>query len=216
MAFTAAVVFWNIRPDEAIAIGEDVGAMWRLLQAVQGWRVVNVDETLAHTLGAIMERELGQPVRYDADVYHVLTGPPADHTHLLVRRLTIADIRLIEDAPPPLQQGRLFGGPAGLLREGIIAGAINFGRLVATAHTSTMSELYADIGVITLEQYRRQGISMAAATLVCRGVEACGRTPVWNCREDNWASLRVAKKLGFTPIGRRINVTLLPAPGGRV
>jgi RimJ/RimL family protein N-acetyltransferase len=205
-AFSGAVIQWSILEDEPVAFGEDAGAMWRLLQHVSGWRVINVDETIAPALGAVMERELGRPVRYYGDIHHVLTAPPWQHTHPLVRRLTIDDVALIEEAPPLLQQGRGFGGPAGLLGEGIVAGAIDAGRLVAIAHTSSMTERYADIGVATLEPYRRQGISAAAASLVCSAVQERGRTPVWSCGEDNLASLRVAEKIGFTNIGKRVYV----------
>jgi RimJ/RimL family protein N-acetyltransferase len=143
---------------------------------------------------------------YYGDIHHTLTDPPRPHTHPLVRRLTIEDVALIEEAPPFLQQGRAFGGPAGLLREGVVAGAVDQGRLVGIAHTSSMTERYADIGVATLEAYRNQGISAAAAALVCAAVQERGRTPVWSCGEDNWASLRVAEKIGFTTIGKRVYV----------
>jgi RimJ/RimL family protein N-acetyltransferase len=204
--FTAAVTQWSILPDEPAAFGEDAEGIWLLLRHAPGWRVVNVDETVAPSLGAVMERETGHPVRYYGDIHHTLTKPPRVHSHLLVRRLTIEDVALIEEAPPFLQQGRGFGGPAGLLREGIVAGAIDGGRLAGIAHTSSMTDLYADIGVATLEEYRNQGISAAAASLVCAAVQATGRTPVWSCGEDNWASLRVAEKVGFGPIGRRVYV----------
>jgi RimJ/RimL family protein N-acetyltransferase len=208
-SFAAAVLQWTILPDEPAAFGVDPEAMWRLLQRVRGWRVVNVDEAQAQALGAILERELDRPVRYYGDIHHVLAREPKGYTHPLVRRLTVEDAALIETAPPFLQQGRGFGGADGLLWEGIVAGAVDAGRLVAIAHTSAVTEGYADVGVATLEQYRRQGISAAAASLVCRAIRETGRTPVWSTGEDNWASLRVAQKLSFTPIGRR--VYLIPA-----
>jgi RimJ/RimL family protein N-acetyltransferase len=209
--FTAAVTQWHIVPDEPAAFGGDPEAIWRLLHPLPGWRVVNVDESIAPALGANMERDLGRPVRYYGDIHHTLTEPPRMHTHPLVRRLTIDDVHLIEQAPPLLQQGRGFGGPEGLLREGNVAGAIDGNRLVAIAHTSAMTERYADIGVATLEPYRAQGISAAAAALVCTDVQASGHTPVWSCGEDNWASLRVAEKIEFTKIGRRVYI--IPGDG---
>jgi RimJ/RimL family protein N-acetyltransferase len=205
-SFAAAVTQWDILADEPAGFGKDAEAIWRLLQHVSGWRVINVDEVVAPVLGAVMERALGRPMIYYGDIHHILTEPPRPHSHPLVRRLTIEDVALIEEAPPFLQQGRAFGGPAGLLREGAVAGAVDRERLVGIAHTSAMTDLYADIGVATLEAYRNQGISAAAASLVCAGVQESGRTPVWSCGEDNWASLRVAEKIGFTAMGKRIYV----------
>jgi RimJ/RimL family protein N-acetyltransferase len=204
--FTAAVIQWNILPDEPAAFGDNAEGMWRLLQQIEGWRVVNVGEAPARALGVAMERDLRRRVRYYGDEHFILTEPPKEYPHPLVRLLTIEDVRLIEEAPPLLQQGRGFGGPDGLLREGIVAGAVDAGKLVGIAHTSAMTEKYADVGVATLEPYRRQGISAAAASLVCRGIQEIGRSPVWSCGEDNWASLQVAEKVGFTPIGRRVYV----------
>ena len=85
-----------------------------------------------------------------------------------------------------------------------MAGALAEGRLVATADTSALTERHADVSVITQEEFRNQGISTGAAYLVCREVQQRGRIPVWSTGQDNRASQRVADKLGFAPIGRRV------------
>src|SRR5438067_853764 len=125
-----------------------------------------------------------------------ITGSPVAHTHPLVRYLTPADGPLLEVAPRAIQ-GAGFGGPEAMLAEGIVAGAVDGERTVAIAHTGAITDLYADVGVATLDPYRRQGIS-TAASLVCRAIQESGRTPVWNCGEENRASRRVARKVGFT------------------
>ena len=204
-SYRAAIVQWDDQPDEPSAWGDDVEAIWRLLQSIEGWRVVNVTETQAGPLGALMDRDLGRRVRYYGDLHHTLVEPPGEYTHPLVRYLTPADAPLLEAAPRAIQ-GAGFGGPAAMLAEGIVAGAVDSERLVAIAHTSAITDRYADVGVATLAPYRGQGISTAAATLVCRAIQETGRTPVWSCGEDNWASQRVAQKVGFMPIGRRMYV----------
>lgn len=45
---------------------------------------------------------------------------------------------------------------------------------------------------------------MRPAAIVCRWVQDSGRVPVWSCGEDNLASLRVAQKLGFREVSRRV------------
>ena len=87
-----------------------------------------------------------------------------------------------------------------------MAGAIVEGRLVAIAHTSAITQKHADIGVYTVEAHRRQGLSTACAGLVAAAVQETGRTPTWSTGEDNWASLRVAEKLGLREVGRRVYV----------
>jgi GNAT superfamily N-acetyltransferase len=192
-------------PDEPFAFGSNPHAVWQLLRRVDDWRVVNVGEELARPLGALMERDLGLPVRYYGDLYHTLTSPPPDYLHPLVRPLSPGDAPLLEAAPRAIQ-GAGFGDPETMLREGIVAGAIADGRLVGIAHVGALTERYADVGVSTLEQYRGHGISTAAAALVCTAIQDTGRTPVWSCGEDNIPSRRVAEKLGFEFVERRVYV----------
>ncbi len=210
---SASVVFWSAplssAPQRGLAFGPDIEALWSLLQAIGRWNAIGIHEEHAEILRGAMQRDLKKPVTVERHRYHVLAEPAKNFTHSLVRRLTEADIDLIQQAPPFLQQGRLFGGARELLQEGIFAGAIESGKLVATAHTATLTDEYAEIGVATLARYRQQGIAAAAASLVCRGAQAIGRVPVWDCAQDNEPSRHLAEKLGFVPIGTRVD--LIPA-----
>ncbi len=58
----------------------------------------------------------------------------------------------------------------------------------------------------TKEEYRNRGFAEAAARVVLRRVFERGKTAVWSCAEDNWASLRVAEKLGYYRSGRRCHL----------
>ncbi|MGI8859675.1 MAG: GNAT family N-acetyltransferase, partial [Rubrobacteraceae bacterium] len=49
----------------------------------------------------------------------------------------------------------------------------------------------------TLEGWRGRGLATAAASLVVGRVQRSDRVPVWSAGEDNYASLQVARKLGF-------------------
>jgi predicted GNAT family acetyltransferase len=95
-----------------------------------------------------------------------------------------------------------------LLTHGIAACAIVAGQIVSFAHTYARSERHADIGVATVEAWRGRGFGTAAASLVARRVQEAGQTPVWSTGEDNAASLRVARKIGFTQVSRRTYLVL--------
>ena len=204
---TAAIVQWDEQPGEPTGFGEDAAALWDLLQSVDGWFCVEVTPTCATTLGPLIAAQTGRSVRYYGDLFSTLTTPAVPFHNDAVRLLAASDLPLLEAAPRELQGGG-FGGPRALLDEGIVAGAIVDGVLVAIAHTSALTPRHADIGVATLEGWRLAGFSTAAASLVAQRLQAMGRTPVWSTGEDNLASQRVAQKLGFAEVARRTYVIL--------
>ena len=71
-----------------------------------------------------------------------------------------------------------FGSPDGLLSEGVAAGALVDGGLVALACTTARTEKHADLGVVTLEGWRGRGLATACAALVADGILRSGRVPV--------------------------------------
>lgn len=206
---TAALVFDAYCPDEPCGFGSDADALWQLLKATDGWGCVNVASACAEPLGALIETNMGTPVRYYGDVCHALLAPVhcigvSNPSHE-VRLLTVEDVERLSKAPAEIQ-GNGYKTHAAMITDGIAAGAVVDSNIVAIAHTYAETDLHADIGVSTLEAWRKKGFSTAAASLVAQEIQAKGKVPAWSCGEDNHASLRVAQKLGFTEIGRRTYV----------
>jgi predicted GNAT family acetyltransferase len=71
------------------------------------------------------------------------------------------------------------------------------GQLAAVACTFFLGTTYEDIGVVTIPEYRRLGLSTACASALCHDIRARGHRPTWATSPDNTASLRIAEKLGF-------------------
>jgi hypothetical protein len=201
--FDAAVVQVDDNPTEVNGYGSDPEALDGLLQIVPGWACVLVSRQLEQPLSALLERRLGLPLRHYGDVAYVAPQQGlVRHVHPDVRLLTLEDLPLLQ-AEPRLQ-GKCFGSPEALLRQGVAAGAVVQGALVAMTHTSGLSPRYGEIGAYCLEPYRRRGYVTAAAWLVAERLRAMGRTPIWSTGETNWASQRVAEKLGFVRQGGRV------------
>ncbi len=201
----AALVFDTYCPDEPCGFGTDAEALWQLLKETHGWGCVNVESTCAAALGARIEADRGTSIRYYGDVCHALLQPVRDSPNEAVRLLTLEDTVRLAKAPAEVQ-GNGYKTHEALLTNGIAAGAVVDGNIVAIAHTYAETDLHADIGVSTLEQWRGKGFATAAASLVAREIQAKGKVPAWSCGEDNATSLRVAQKLGFTEVGRRTYV----------
>ena len=201
----AALVFDEFCPEEPIGFGMDADALWTLLKPQDGWSCINVNAECAEPLGQRIAAEMGQTVRYYGDVCHALLEPVVVHSNASVRLLTAADVPLLSDAPKAVR-GNGYKTAADMVTEGIAAAAIVDGKIVAIAHVYAETDLHADIGVSTLEEWRGNGFATAAAALVASRLQARGKVPAWSCGEDNAASLRVAQKLGFTEIDRRTYV----------
>lgn len=201
--FAAAIVQGDPVPQEPSGFGQDAELLWELLRRVEGWHCVEVLAACADSLGRVMQRRLGRPVRHYGDVHHTLTAPASDHAHPSVRELTPRDVPLVESAPPDLRPNG-YATVAEALTDGVAAGAIVDKRLVAICHTHARSGRHADLGVYTAEEFRRRGLATAAAALVARRVQQAGQIPVWSAGETNAASLRVARKVGFVEVSRRV------------
>jgi RimJ/RimL family protein N-acetyltransferase len=205
--FEGAIVQADDWPEEPAGFGSDPQVLWDLLQQVEGWICLLVDSECAPTLGRLIETRMKSQVRYLDDVTHVLDKPVRRYQAESVRRLTSADLTLLESAPWELRAG-LWSSPRQLLAEGIVASAVVAGEIVATALTSACSARYAEIGVYTQKEYWGRGYATAAASLLAQAVQEIGRIPIWGAGAHNEASLRVAQKLGFEEVSRRTYVIL--------
>ena len=184
---------------EPFGLGSDHRGLWELLRRIDDWEVVDVSQTVAPRLGAMIREETGKRVCYYGDVYHILTRPAPVLSDPAVREMTLNEHDLLEAAGV---DGASFGGLSVLLTEGVVASAMISGQIVARAQTGALTERYADIGVATDAEWRGRGFATVVASIVARRVQEAGRIPVWSCGEDNMASLRVAEKLGFKEVSR--------------
>jgi len=199
--FDGVIIQNKFLPEEPMGFGTKPDVIWKLLKFIDGWFCIEVNPQCAKELGKIIEKETGNKVKYYDDIYHRLYKPVKDFKNEYVRQFSMDDLRLIESAPEELSSS-CFENTKNLLQEGFAAGAIISGEIVAIAHTSARSEKYADIGVFALAEWRNRGFVTAAASMIARRIQESGQIPVWSTGEDNYASLRVARKLGFEEISK--------------
>lgn len=204
---TAAIVQPDAFPTDATAYGDDAEQIWAVLRDLPGWECVDVALALGTALSALISAESGRPCALYEEIFFVLDRPVVPLPHPLVRCLTAADIPLMEAATGALNMvDWRFGSAAALLADGLAAGAVIDGELVAAGFTAARGSRYVDVGIVTREDWRNQGLSTAAAALVCADIQAAGQTPVWGASIDNIASQKVAAKLGFREVSRRVYV----------
>lgn len=208
-SFIAAVVQTDSCPAEPISFGQDIEGIVQILENVQNWDCIVVDYEIAQRLGAVIETALAQLVSYVDDVYFVPGRQIPKIGNAYVRELTLKDMPLLEKAATNDEfEFGWWRDSCSLLTDGIIVAAIVDQQIVASAHTAALSDGYVDIGVYTKAVYRRQGLALAAASLVANRVQETGRVPVWSAGATNVASIEMAKKLGFKEYARRTYVIL--------
>lgn len=74
--------------------------------------------------------------------------------------------------------------------------------VVAVCAAGDVTETLWDVGIDTLEDHRRAGHGAAAFRALAAHMAAAGRQPVWCAANDNVASMAMAARLGFEPVGR--------------
>ena len=201
------IVQSQFQPEEPTAFCEDEKVFIDLMQNVKGWTCVNIDSSCPEKLGKAVEKNFGRNVWYYGDTYYVLKAEPIGFEHPDVRYLSCNDLPLLEGAPESIQ-GCGFKSRLHMLTDGVVAGAVINDELKAIAHTSAITTKYADVGVHTLELWRNKGYSSAAAAIVCRRLLDKGIIPVWSTGDDNHASHKIAQKLGFMQVSRRVYIIL--------
>ena len=210
--FDGAIVQSHSLPYEPWCFGTDPDVLWQLLRRLKDWgrrgMSPNVSIDLAGPLSALMKRTAKVEVRHYGDVYHKLIGRVNEFATPEVRLLSLGDSDLLAafESDPRRLGFKTFED---LLKNGFVAGAVVDGRLVALAHTNAVTGNYGDIGVNTEDAWRGKGFASASASIVARRIQDLGRTPVWSAGEDNVASLRVAAKLGFVEVSRRVYLNML-------
>lgn len=186
-------------PQEPSAFGWDTDAIARMLRDVRHWTTIQVPSHLAAALERPVAVAAGSlSVSTLEDIHHILDRP-------------VADIAMPDEV-------RLLGPDDALLRhivgemassttdQTVIAAAVIDDEPVSIAHTFAWSPRYVDIGVTTHEAFQNSGFATAASALVVGAIQRTGRVPVWSTGATNAASLRVAEKLGFKEVSRRLYI----------
>jgi len=203
--YDVAIIQSKLDPTEPTGYGYDPKAIWKILRLLKGWNCIEVSSECANELGNIILSEKGGKIRYYEDIYHILPEPAKEFKNDFVRQISLDDLNLLESADEDFRKCG-FSDPKSLLTEGFSACAIVSGEIVGIALTSARSEKYSDIGVFVSEKYRNLGFASASASIIARLVQESGQIPIWSAGEDNISSLRVARKLGFIEILRKVYV----------
>lgn len=203
----AAVVVLSPGYVYPIGFGENAGAIWALLGQAEGWEAVDVPLEMGGAMAAVVARETGATPVLFQELFYVLDRPVEPAPHAEVRLLTTADAPMMEAATElPGMAGWRLGSARTLVEASVAAGAVVRGQLAAVSFMGSWSARLGEVGITTRPEAQGRGLATAAAALVIAEVQARGLTPAWVTSEENVASRRVAAKLGFREVSRRVYV----------
>jgi predicted GNAT family acetyltransferase len=133
-------------------------------------------------------------------VYNLEQAPVISRSGgFFLRRLSAADRPSLENLSPPNRWiWNTWQDAAALAASGFAWGAFRGDRLASLACSFFVGDDYEDIGVVTENEFRAQGLSTACTAQLCLDIQARSRTPCWTTSTTNRASQRVAEKTGFT------------------
>jgi RimJ/RimL family protein N-acetyltransferase len=89
------------------------------------------------------------------------------------------------------------GSQENFLQNGLGVCLMRGEEIIVEAYASAFGSRYAEIGAITHEPFRGRGYAPLTVTHLLKLLEERGYHGYWSCDQDNPASARVARKLGF-------------------
>jgi GNAT superfamily N-acetyltransferase len=143
----------------------------------------------------------GLPSGWTAEAAVVHIAPE----HIVVPPTPGCEVRLL-DVVDPLNLSHV---PADLRSD--LEDAFLFAPLAATFVADTpvafcrvgwVTETWWDVAIDTLEPWRSRGCATAAAAALMESMRSRGKRAVWSALVSNVPSLRLAARLGFTPVSR--------------
>lgn len=189
---------WTRPLGGGIALGHDAARLVVVFGQAEPREVATLPPT--HTLLFAIEREdiraaIGRPVT--RAILHTQEHDAPEYDGAVV---------LPEDAPLP---DYLAAELAWARTRGSIYAAYVDGEPSAFAYAPWRSPMYFDVSVDVVPGARQMGLATIVASAMLQAERAGGRQAVWGADEGNAASLRLAKRLGFTPVDE---VWVAPAP----
>lgn len=177
-----------------------VGEEW--LQVEPRWTALDWDGALGAAVGrgsnVVVTRFARVNFTFDADAFAVRRGRLAPPDGWVARRAGAAEF----DWPGSVVPSRFWPDADTFLAHGGGTLVERDGAVGALAFTSYRRADRLELGIETVERWRRRGLAAAAAAAMVDVTLADGLEPVWSCREGNVGSYRLACALGFAPTTR--------------
>ncbi|HLA09005.1 MAG TPA: GNAT family N-acetyltransferase [Pyrinomonadaceae bacterium] len=97
-------------------------------------------------------------------------------------------------------ESRFWSSDEDLLRNGVGACVVKDNVVISLCYTAAVADGLGEIDVVTDPEFRSSGLGYCAAQELIRECLRRQIIPSWDCFVDNLSSMKLAAKLGFTPL----------------
>lgn len=187
---------WRMPLGDGFALGHDPARLIVVAGEVDGSALAALARRyLQHTI-LVESQELAAVIERPCEraILHTLSDPDA------LPDLEGATLLGESDELPPAASEELREELAWARTRAPIFTVYLDGQPVAFAYAPWRSASLFDISVDTVAGARQLGLATIVASTMIRHERAQGREPVWGADEDNMASRRLAKRLGFEAV----------------
>lgn len=109
------------------------------------------------------------------------------------------DATIFGEMPGAVVPKYFWKSAADFIQNGAGFTVLRNGRPASTAFAAYCHGSFLEIGIETIPECWGEGLAQISCSALIDYCLERGLTPVWSCREENVASLRLAQKLGFIP-----------------
>jgi RimJ/RimL family protein N-acetyltransferase len=97
---------------------------------------------------------------------------------------------------------KYWGTVQNYLQNGYGYAALSQTKIASIALSTARYESTQELGVVTLEEYRKRGLSSPLVKMLLKTFNENGITPYWDCADDNIASQRTIEKIGLVRVSQ--------------
>jgi RimJ/RimL family protein N-acetyltransferase len=167
----------------------------RLPEDLQAQLAARLRQVRFPDVGPVLDLFASQDVHpvLEHSLTHIFPTPPPTFTDRIVSRYSAQDPRLaafdFEGLPGP------------------VFGIEQYGRVAAACLSSRENEECGEAWVVTLPEFRGQGLGTRVVQTWARDLMLAGKVPFYSCRIDNTASLALARRQGLQPVFEELTLS---------
>ncbi len=134
--------------------------------------------------------------KFNARRYIKFKNSLSPDNHEIVR----TDLQMFDDMPGSVVPRYFWEDAEHFINCGIGFSLMQNNELASTAYSAFIHDNQLELGIETVEKFRGKGLALHICSALIDYCLENNYEPIWACRLENFASYKLAQKLGFEPV----------------